>query len=234
MSNSLKQKHTPSIDLLLQFQRSIGYIFYDDQLLIQALTHSSYMHEIGLSFCNERMEFLGDSLLSVIVAEHIYRNREELDEGDLTRLRADIVCEESLYEFAKSIDLGSYLFMSNGELRNGGDKRPSVLSDAFEALVAAIYLDGGMAEARRFVLSCFDIQQLQQPVNLDYKSQLQVDTQKMGMKIRYETVNESGPDHDKQFTVNVLCDDLILGTGTGKSKKAAEQQAAKNALELSI
>ncbi len=219
-----------------ELQESIGYSFHNPELLTEAMTHSSYAHEQhkGMKY-NERLEFLGDAVLSIVVSDYIYKHCPELPEGELTKLRASLVCEKSLFDFAKQIDLGSYLRLSNGERRNGGARRPSIVSDAFEALIAAIYLDGGMEAARKHILR-FVIPEIEQHKNhsfKDYKTALQEIIQKNpGEKLEYRLVGSSGPDHDKHFKVEVCLNSNVIGKGGGRSKKEAEQQAAREALEL--
>ena len=217
-------------------QQAIGYTFNDPALLTEALTHSSYAHEQhkGMKY-NERLEFLGDAVLSIIVSDYIYKHCPELPEGELTKLRASLVCEKSLFDFAKQIELGSYLRLSNGERRNGGAKRPSIVSDAFEALIAAVYLDGGMEPARSHVLR-FIVPEIESHKNRsfkDYKTALQEIIQKNpGEKLEYRLIGSTGPDHDKHFKVEVCLNSNVIGRGGGRSKKEAEQQAAREALEL--
>ena len=219
-----------------ELQESIGYSFHNPELLTEAMTHSSYAHEQhkGMKY-NERLEFLGDAVLSIVVSDYIYKHCPELPEGELTKLRASLVCEKSLFDFAKQIDLGSYLRLSNGERRNGGARRPSIVSDAFEALIAAIYLDGGMEAARKHILR-FVIPEIEQHKNhsfKDYKTAVQEIIQKNpGEKLEYRLVGSSGPDHDKHFKVEVCLNSNVIGKGGGRSKKEAEQQAAREALEL--
>lgn len=219
-----------------ELQEAIGYSFHNPELLTEAMTHSSYAHEQhkGMKY-NERLEFLGDAVLSIVVSDYIYKHCPDLPEGELTKLRASLVCEKSLFDFAKQIDLGSYLRLSNGERRNGGAKRPSIVSDAFEALIAAIYLDGGMEAARKHILR-FVIPEIEQHKNhsfKDYKTALQEIIQKNpGEKLEYRLVGSSGPDHDKHFKVEVCLNSNVIGRGGGRSKKEAEQQAAREALEL--
>lgn len=222
---------------MTDLQNKIGYQFKNPALLNEALTHSSYANEHKSQHIkyNERLEFLGDSVLSIVVSDYIYKNCPELPEGELTKLRASLVCEKSLYEFAKKIDLGKYLILSKGERNNGGTDRPSILSDAFEALIAAIYIDGGIAPASKHILN-FVIPAIKnskkKKIN-DYKTTLQEIIQKNpGEKLEYVLVRESGPDHNKHFFVEVHLNSNVIGKGGGKSKKEAEQQAAREALEL--
>ena len=222
---------------MTDLQNKIGYQFKNPALLNEALTHSSYANEHKSQHIkyNERLEFLGDSVLSIVVSDYIYKNCPELPEGELTKLRASLVCEKSLYEFAKKIDLGKYLILSKGERNNGGAERPSILSDAFEALIAAIYIDGGIAPASKHILN-FVIPAIKnskkKKIN-DYKTTLQEIIQKNpGEKLEYVLVRESGPDHNKHFVVEVHLNSNVIGKGGGRSKKEAEQQAAREALEL--
>ena len=214
-------------------EEKIGYEFKDKQLLTHALTHSSYANERHLSYgSNERLEFLGDSVLGVITAEYFYNNFD-LPEGELTKLRAATVCEESLFNFAKELNLGENLLLGKGEIRTHGAERPSILSDAFESVIAAIYLDGGMEEAKKFVLRFISKAVITKPSFRDYKTALQEIVQKNREEhITYILVSESGPDHDKSFEVEVHLNSNVMGRGKGRSKKIAEQEAAKAALSL--
>lgn len=221
---------------MTELQHKIGYDFKDESLLSTALTHSSYSNEVGKNTkCNERMEFLGDSVLSMVVTNYIYMNFTQFPEGDLTQLRASLVCEKSLFKFAKFIDLGKFIKLSRGERHGGGAERPSILSDAFEALIAAIYLDGGYEEARKFVMGFIEpeVKNIRKKPQKDYKTTLQEIVQKNpGEKLEYRLVSESGPDHNKHFVAQVLLNSNSIGKGGGRSKKEAEQQAARAALEL--
>ena len=216
------------------FEEKIGYTFQNKQLLETAFTHSSYKNEKQLSRdCNERLEFLGDSILGLISAEYFYQNLHHLPEGEMTKRRAACVCEKSLFEFAKEIDLGKYILLGKGEELMGGRSRPSILADAFEAVIAAIYLDGGLCEAKRFVLRFLKSAVQTVPKILDYKTALQEIIQKNPDEhLSYQLVAESGPDHKKQFEVEVHLNSNVIGSGVGPSKKSAEQAAAKKALEL--
>lgn len=215
-------------------QDRIGYRFRDPSLLERALTHSSYANECKQKTeCNERMEFLGDAVLSIIVADHIF-HKFHLAEGDLTKIRASLVCEKSLYEFARKIDLGSELLLGHGEEQTGGRERPSVVSDAFEALIAAIYLDGGLEKAAQFVLPFVeeDLGHEEAPF-VDYKTRLQEIIQKNPEeRVEYVLVSAEGPDHDKKFVVEVHLNSNVIGRGVCRSKKGAEQAAAREALAL--
>ena len=220
-----------------ELQNKIGYNFTNLNLLEEALTHSSFANEHKSKHIkyNERLEFLGDAVLSIVVSDYIFKNCPELPEGELTKLRASLVCERSLFEFAKHIQLGKYLILSKGERHNGGAERPSILSDAFEALIAAIYIDGGMKAASKHILN-FIVPAIKKskkkPVN-DYKTTLQEIIQKNPGELReYVLVAESGPDHDKHFVSEVHLNSNVIGRGGGRSKKEAEQQAAREALEL--
>ncbi len=214
------------------------YAFRDKGLLHNALTHSSYANENRDKGAqsNERLEFLGDSVLGLICAETIYKEYSGLPEGDLTKLRAAIVCESSLYEFACSIGLGEHLLLGRGERAGGGASRPSVLADAVEAVLAALYLDGGMEAARGFILD-FIRQKAADTVRagrvIDYKTTLQEIVQKNHEEtLQYRLKEERGPDHDKRFVIEVLINSNVLAQGEGRSKKQAEQAAARAALEL--
>lgn len=221
---------------MIELERKIGYTFKNNDILNTALTHSSYSNEVGKNVkCNERLEFLGDSVLSLVVTNFIFLNFSQFPEGDLTQLRASLVCEKALYKFAKIIDLGSFIKLSRGERHGGGADRPSILSDAFEALIAAIYLDGGYDEAAKFVMTFIEpeIKNIKKKPVKDYKTTLQEIVQKNpGEKLEYRMVSESGPDHDKHFVAEVLLNSNSIGKGGGRSKKEAEQQAARVALEL--
>jgi ribonuclease-3 len=217
-----------------EFENIIGYEFRNKSYLETALTHSSYANEKQLSReCNERIEFLGDSVLGIITAEYFYHNLAHLPEGEMTKKRAACVCEKSLFGFAKKIDLGKYILLGRGEEHTGGRKRASVLADAFEAVIGAIYLDGGLENAREFVLDFIKEAAAQQLSFRDYKTELQEIIQKNPAEhLTYVLVGESGPDHDKRFEVEVHLNSNVMGCGIGKSKKLAEQEAARQALEL--
>ncbi|MEG2813202.1 MAG: ribonuclease III [Oscillospiraceae bacterium] len=218
------------------FEKRIGHEYKNKDLMMEALTHSSYANE-GKKFGknNERLEFLGDSVLSIVVAEHLFLHFKNLPEGELTKLRASLVCEKALHQFAQRINLGAYLRLGKGEENTGGRKRASILADAFEATIASIYLDGGFSDAKDFILSFIpeDIEIGKINVLSDYKTALQEIIQKnREEKIEYVLTDEEGPDHNKSFTIEVHLNSNVIGTGTGKSKKQAEQFAAKEALEL--
>ena len=216
-----------------EFENLIGYSFGDKSLLERALSHSSYANEKhSPKESNERLEFLGDSVLGFITAEYYYKN-STLPEGELTRLRASTVCEKALYEFSKEIDLNKYIKLGKGEELTGGRERPSINSDAFEAVIAAIYLDGGIEEAKKFVLRFVEKHARTQGSTKDYKTKLQEVIQKNPEELlEYVLVGESGPDHDKRFEVEVHLNSNVIGKGIGRSKKNAEQEAAREALAL--
>ena len=220
--------------MIKDLEAAIGYRFKNITLLQNALTHSSYANERWHNSLksNERLEFLGDSILGMVVAEHLYRNFPDRPEGELTRMRADMVCENSLSAVAEKLKLGEHLLLGHGEERLGGRSRASILADAVESLIAACFLDGGMEAARRiidrFVLSEVPVKQLH---NADYKTMLQeLVQQKKNQTIVYALAGESGPDHDKHFLVEVQLNGQVVGQGSGSSKKRAEQAAAQAAI----
>lgn len=218
---------------MTDFENKIGYEFKDKTLLKRALTHSSYANEKGTGLDNERLEFLGDSVLGFITAEYLFEHHKNKQEGELTKKRAYAVCEKTLFEYAEKIQLGDMILLGKGEEHTGGRHRPSVVSDAFEALIAAIYLDGGIEEAKKFVLPFIEISSAETPVFKDYKSTLQeILQQNPTEKFEYIVVGESGPDHNKEFIVEIHMNSNVIGRGKGSSKKKAEQEAAKSALEL--
>lgn len=213
----------------------IGYTFKDPKLLENALTHSSYANEgnRGLK-SNERLEFLGDSVLGFVTAGYLFLHGTG-EEGELTRLRASLVCEKALSAYARSIRLGEALLLGRGELRGGGADRPSILADAFEAVIAAIYLDGGLQAAETFIVPFIkeELTHQRRPQFKDYKTSLQeIIQQNPEEHLEYVLTGESGPDHNKQFMVEVHLNSNVIGTGRGRSKKEAEQQAAREALKL--
>lgn len=220
-------------------EEAIGYHFQNPVYLYIALTHSSYANENASRVfyeCNERQEFLGDSVLAIAVSQQLFLHLENNPEGDLTKARAKIVCEDACYEYAKSIDLGSFMLLGRGEESMGGRGRKSILADAFEALIAAVYLDGGMEPAEGFVLrSSWEMIKRAERGELskDYKSLLQQIVQNSkGDLLEYETVCEKGPDHDKIFVIRVLLNSQEIGRGEGRTKREAEQNAASVALKL--
>ncbi len=212
-----------------QLEQVLHYHFKNPALLRIAMTHTSFANESRVpTRHNERLEFLGDSVLSVVAADYLFHHSTR-PEGELTRMRASLVSEEALYRFACEIDLGSYLRLGRGEELGGGRTRPSVVSDAFEALIAALYLDGGLETARAFILPFLTEGKTADP---DYKTKLQELVQETpGAALQYTVVGESGPDHDKTFEVQVSLNGQAVASGRGRSKKAAEQQAARQALE---
>ena len=217
-----------------QAEIEIGYTFKNKNLLKNAFTHTSYAYEKNVD-SNEKLEFLGDSILEFISSKFLYNNYANLHEGEMTKVRATVVCEKSLYKIAKKHNFGEFLFLGKSEIVNGGKNRPAILADSVEAVIAAMYLDGGLDIAEKFI-----IENLKDEIKLatihvgdkDYKTVLQEKLQEHGdVKISYEIINESGPDHDKSFEAQVIFNGKILANGTGKSKKSAEMQAAKKALE---
>ncbi|HNX99162.1 MAG TPA: ribonuclease III [Oscillospiraceae bacterium] len=219
----------------MELEEKLGYVFRDKSLLASALSHSSYANErkaIGYN-SNERLEFLGDAVLGFVTADVLYRVDPALPEGRMTKLRAELVCETALHKTALELELGRYLRLGKGEEHTGGRERPSILADAVEAVIAALYLDGGFDVSRRFimahVLAGADI--ACEPTG-DWKTELQeFIQQKPGRTLAYELLSESGPDHDKLFQFRVLLDDTEIGRGQGRTKKEAEQSAASAALE---
>lgn len=221
--------------MIQELENAIGYRFHNISLLQNALTHSSYANERWHNslLSNERLEFLGDSVLGMLVAEFLYRNFPNRPEGDLTRMRADMVCEQTLAAAANKIGIGEHLLLGHGEEHLGGRKRNSILADAMESVIAAAYLDGGMDAAlgivQRFILVEVPVTKLH---NVDYKTQLQELVQKKkNQVISYTLTGESGPDHDKHFAVDVSVNGVVAGSGVGSSKKRAEQDAARAAME---
>lgn len=219
-----------------ELEKKLRYTFKNKSLLLNALSHSSYANEArnGVT-SNERLEFLGDSVLSIIVSDYLYFHFSDKPEGELTKLRASLVCEKTLCSFSKELELGKFLRLGKGEDKGGGRERASILADAFEAVLAAIYLDGGMEMARkhvmRFVLK--ELEHINDSVFKDYKTALQEIIQRNPEEsVSYVLTDEFGPDHDKQFTVEVRLNSNTIGKGIGKSKKQAEQMAAKQALHL--
>ena len=221
--------------MLNELEKAIGYQFRNITLLQNALSHSSYANERWHDSLksNERLEFLGDSVLGMLVAEHLYRTFPNRPEGELTRMRADMVCEKSLAMVANRLDLGRHLMLGKGEETGGGRNRDSILADAVESVLAACYLDGGMDAAvqfvQKFILVNVPVTKLH---NTDYKTALQeLVQQKKNQVIAYRLVGESGPDHDKEFRVELTLNGEVVGIGTGSSKKRAEQAAAQAAIE---
>lgn len=220
-------------------ETELGYVFKDKQLLKLALTHSSFVYEnnLGHTYCNQRLEFLGDAVLELLTSDMLYLLYPKLSEGELSKIRANMVCEPSLAARAREISLGKYLRLGRGESVSGGAKKDSILSDALEAVIGAIYLDGGLEFARTFVQKLFKDSAedgenaTSYKVISDHKSHLQEELQKISrIPLEYTIIQEVGPAHQKEFTAQVSHDNRILGTGIGKSKKEAEQNAAASAL----
>ncbi len=218
-----------------EIEKKIGYIFKNKKYLKTALTHSSYANEHRCK-SYERQEFLGDSVLSIIVSDYLFENMKTVNEGDLSRTRAALVCEESLAELAHKIDLGKYILLGNGEEKAGSRDRASILADVFEALLAAIYLDSNIENARKFLLNIM-MDKFKNAVHnktlKDYKSTLQESVQHRfhgSTKITYTTVKETGPEHCKLFYIDLLINGIVVASGVGRTKKEAEQEAAKIAL----
>ena len=214
---------------------NIEYKFKNMDLFNTALSHSSYMNEHKGLECNERLEFLGDSILGFVTAEYLYKNYPELPEGNLTKIRANVVCEVMLAKKGKEIGLNKELLLGKGEEHTGGRERPSIIADAMESLIGAIYLDGGIEPAKKFILDML-IPEIKATVStpkvLDSKTSLQEILQKNSSSvIEYTITNESGPAHNKVFEASVSCNGKILGHGKGRSKKEAEQNAAMAAIE---
>jgi len=221
--------------MIKDLEKAIGYQFRNIQLLHNALTHSSYANERWHNslLSNERLEFLGDSVLGMLVAEYLFQTFPDRPEGELTRMRADMVCEQTLANVAGRIGLGSHLLLGHGEERLGGRSRESILADATESVIAACFLDGGLEAAARFVKNFILVEvPVSRPNNMDYKTALQeLVQQKKNQVLSYALVGQSGPDHDKQFDVEVSLNGAVVGAGSGRSKKRAEQMAAKSAME---
>lgn len=213
------------------FEKIINYTFKDKELIKTALTHSSYANERNLPRDNERLEFLGDSVLGFVTAEYLFKEYKTRPEGELTKLRAAVVCEKSLFKFGEKISLGEYIYMGKGEENSGGRNRPSIVSDAFEAVIAAMYIDGGIDVVKPYILN-FITDAVKREANFkDNKSLLQEEIQKTkGNTIVYEELGESGPDHEKVFSFAVKINGETVGKGEGRSKKEAEQAAAGDAL----
>ena len=222
------------MDQMEELEKKLGYTFQNQALLSEALNHSSYAneHRSKGEQSNERLEFLGDSVLGFVTAEFLFELHRDLPEGDLTRQRAALVCEQSLYEVAKMLDLGKYLKLGKGEDAGGGRTRPSILADATEAMLAAVYLDGGFDAARGVVQNFILNKEREKAVDRDYKTSLQEHVQRTpGKNVTYRLVEEIGPDHDRVFVMEAAVDGKVMGQGRGRTKKEAEQLAAKAALD---
>ena len=220
---------------LEKLERNIGYTFKNKRLLENALTHTSYAYEKHIE-SNEKLEFLGDSILEFISSKYLYSNFPRLSEGEMTKVRATIVCEESLYKIAKRHNFSDFLFLGKSELACHKEARPAIMADSVEAVIAAIYFDAGLEEAERFI-----VENLKEEAELasknvgqkDYKTVLQEKLQIHGeVHIKYEIIKEEGPDHNKKFTARVSCNDKILATGEGRTKKNAEMEAARKAMNM--
>lgn len=218
---------------LNKLEELIGYHFKNKDLLTMAMRHSSYTNEHRMERiqCNERLEFLGDAVLELLSSEYLYQNYQDYPEGELTKLRASLVCEPTLAYDARVFSLGDYLLMGKGEENTGGRERDSIVSDALEALIGALYLDGGITAARNFVKQYVLNDIAHKKLFYDSKTVLQEIVQgNIGSDVKYRLVKEEGPDHDKKFTAEVLIGERVLGSGTGRTKKAAEQSAAYHAI----
>ncbi len=215
-------------------EESIGYTFKDKELLKKALTHTSYANENNIE-SNEKLEFLGDSILEFISSKYIYGKYTKLKEGEMTKVRAAVVCEKSLHKIALMHNFSDFLYLGKSERVSGGSTRPTILADSVEAVIAAMYLDGGLEPVEKFIIENLkdDIEIATKHVgDKDYKTVLQEKLQENGeVKIEYEIIKETGPDHDKTFVAEVKCNGEILDMGEGKSKKEAQMEAAKKALE---
>lgn len=215
-------------------EQKLDYSFHDKRLLLTALTHSSYANEHH-SASNERLEFVGDSVLGMITAEYLYQTCPDLPEGKMTKLRAELVCEHSLWEVAEKLSLGQYLRLGRGEELSGGRQRHSILADCVEALIAAIFLDGGMVPCKELIHTHIlsKLKNDKAALVRDWKTELQeLIQQRPGRTLSYEMIAESGPDHLKRFTAAVIMDGVQIGTGEGNTKKEAEQMAARTAMEM--
>ena len=220
--------------MIKDLEEAIGYRFHNISLLQNALTHSSFANERWHNslLSNERLEFLGDSILGMLVAEYLYRTFPDRPEGELTRMRADMVCEKTLASVAARIHLGDHLMLGHGEEQGGGRSRDSILADAVESVIAACFLDGGIEAAQKFIRTFILVEvPVSQMHNTDYKTKLQeLVQQKKNQVLSYTLTGESGPDHDKHFTVAVSLNGGMVGQGEGRSKKRAEQEAARAAI----
>lgn len=219
---------------LEEFENKIGYNFKKIDLLKTAFTHTSYAHE-NKKESNEKLEFLGDAILEYIVSNYLYQNYQKLKEGEMTKVRATVVCEKSLHKIALKYEFNKLLYLGKSEKLSGGNHKPAILADSVEAVIAAIYLDAGLNQAEKFVVDNLKqyIEEASKNVGKkDYKTVLQEELQKHGtVKIEYNIIKEEGPDHDKTFVVEVSCDSKYLATGKGNTKKQAEMEAARQALE---
>jgi ribonuclease-3 len=220
---------------ILELESKIGYGFKNNELLLHALTHSSYANEMKMNKedNNERLEFLGDAVLELVTSEYVYNEHQHLSEGDLTKLRASIVCEQTLSSCARDMNIGDYLLLGKGEDSSGGRQRDSILSDTLEAIIGAIYLDGGFTNAKEFIKENILDKLDNKELFYDSKTILQeiVQNEHSKQKIRYKLISEEGPDHNKSFTMALLIGNKQVSLGVGKTKKAAEQEAAMQAIK---
>lgn len=216
-----------------ELEKNIGYTFKNKELLKNALTHTSYAYEKHIP-SNEKLEFLGDSILEFISSKYLYNNYPNLSEGEMTKVRATIVCEESLYKIAKKHNFSDFLFLGKSELACHKEARPAIMADSVEAVIAAIYFDSGLEEAERFIVENLKSEAEVASKNVgqkDYKTVLQEKLQAHGeVNIKYEIIKEEGPDHNKKFTARVSCNDKVLAIGEGRTKKMAEMEAARKAM----
>ncbi len=227
-------------EIIIGLEEKLGYDFKDKQLLIKALSHSSFANELKSknikAECNERLEFFGDSILSLTVSEYLYTNYPNLPEGELSKVRAGTVCEKALSKFARTIGLGNYLFLGHGEEITHGRDRSSILADAFEAILAAMYIDGGIEPVKAFLMP-FATEEIKEIIargnTKDYKSMLQQFVQQEQSDVlEYRLINEYGPAHERVFETEAVLNNNVIGKGTGRSKRESEQNAAKEALNL--
>lgn len=222
-------------ECLSELEAAIGYNFSDKELLMTALTHSSFANELKINKCeyNERLEFLGDAVLEIVVSEFLYFNEPDVNEGSLSKHRASLVCEKALAECARRIELGKYLRLGKGETLCGGASRDSIISDAMEAVIGAVYLDGGLEEAKKLINAyvLFDLDK--RDLYKDCKSALQELCQaRFSDRAYYDLLGEAGPEHDRTFKVRARCGEMVLAEGEGRTKKAAEQLAASRSIEM--
>ena len=223
------------VNSLENLEKNIGYTFKNKALLKNALTHTSYAYENNVA-SNEKLEFLGDSILEFLSSKYIYNNYPKLKEGEMTKVRATVVCEDSLYKIAQKHNFSDFLYLGKSETKHGGNKKPAIMADSVEAVIAAMYFDSGLEACEKFIFENLkdDIKIASQNVGMkDHKTILQEKLQVHGnVKIEYEIIKEEGPDHDKTFTAEVKLNGEVLATGTGKTKKHAEMDAADKALKL--
>ena len=217
-----------------KIESSIGYVFKDKNLLKKALTHTSYAYENHIE-SNEKLEFLGDSIFEFVSSKYIYTNYPHLKEGEMTKVRAEVVCEDSLYLVAQKHHFSDFLYLGKSEAASHGNTKPTILADSVEAVIAAIYFDSGLEQAEKFIIENLKEAVEESSKNVgkkDHKTVLQEKLQENGtVHIKYDVIKTSGPDHNKTFTVQVFCDEKPLAIGEGKTKKQAEMEAAQKALE---